>query len=176
MQKKQDVLVLQTNGSGVLSFSSVGGKFESALLHVQDEKASGTAGGTFTSGAWRTRDLNTEVIDEGGDASLAANQITLAAGTYRCHIICPAWVVTTHQAKLYNVTDATDILIGTSEYANYDYPTSNHSIIVGKFTLAAPKVIEIQHKCGLTRATQGFGNPCNFATEVYTLAEFWRIA
>lgn len=38
--------------------------FESALLHVRDEKASGTDGGTFTSGSPQTRDINTEATNE----------------------------------------------------------------------------------------------------------------
>jgi hypothetical protein len=150
--------------------------FSERYILIRDEKAQNTAGGTFSSGAWRTRDLNTEVVDEGDDASVSANQITLAPGTYRCHIICPAWVVRAHQAKLYNVTDAVDILFGTSEYANYDYPTSVSSTIIGKFTLSATKVLEVRHQCTTTRNTQGFGNPCNFAIEVYTIAQFWRVA
>ena len=60
---------------------------------IRDEKASGTTGGTFTSGAWQTRDLNTEVVDTGNHASVATNQITLAAGTYRFRIVAPAHLV-----------------------------------------------------------------------------------
>ncbi len=46
--------------------SGVQGKFESALLHVRDEKSSGTAGGTFTSGSFS----NTFFI-----TSIAANDL-----------------------------------------------------------------------------------------------------
>ena len=35
---------------------------------ICDQKAGGTAGGTFTEGAWRTRDLNTEITDADGIA------------------------------------------------------------------------------------------------------------
>ena len=48
----------------------------------QDQKASGTAGGDFTSGAWQTRTLNTEVFNTITGSALAANQVTLPAGTY----------------------------------------------------------------------------------------------
>src|SRR5690242_14620433 len=43
--------------------------------------ADDAAGGTFTSGAWRTRTLNEELRNTLG-ASLASNQITLPAGSY----------------------------------------------------------------------------------------------
>ena len=39
--------------------NEVAGKQQAiSYIQIQDEKPSGTAGGTFTSGAWRTRDLN----------------------------------------------------------------------------------------------------------------------
>ncbi len=73
---------LQTNGSGVLSFVSSGGKFESALFHVRDEKASGSHGGTSVAGSFQTRVLNTSLTNEISGASLSSNQITLPSGTY----------------------------------------------------------------------------------------------
>ena len=56
--------------------------FENAFLHVRDEKAANTPGGTFTASAWQKRDLNTVKTNQISGASLASNQITLPAGTY----------------------------------------------------------------------------------------------
>ena len=40
--------------------SGVDGKFESQLLHIRDEKSSGTNGGASSAGSiWQTRTLNT---------------------------------------------------------------------------------------------------------------------
>lgn len=147
-------------------------------IHIRDEKAQNTSGGTFTSGAWRTRDLNTEVSDTGGLATLSSNQITLQPGTYRCLISAPAYSVDRHQARLYNITDSTVTLLGTSEFSqaittNPDHST-NKSIITGRFTLTSAKVIEVQHRCQTTYATYGFGIMSNLSTEIYTIAEFWR--
>lgn len=51
---------------------------------IQDQKSSGTDGGTFTSGAWRTRTLNTTVLNTiGAGFSLSSNQFTLAAAPIR---------------------------------------------------------------------------------------------
>src|SRR3990172_5694485 len=63
---------------------------------VTDEKAQGTNGGTFTTGAWRTRDLNSEKSDVNGLATVASNQVTLAAGTWLFRCIAPACAVEAH--------------------------------------------------------------------------------
>ena len=152
-----------------------GGGLYSAYICIQDQKTQNTAGGTFTAGAWRTRDLNTEVADTGNHASITSNQITLAAGTYQCRIKCPAFAVNNHQAKLYNIDDSADVVIGSTEYSRvatgYGHTSS---MIIGRFTLAATKVLEVQHYCNTTFATEGFGTQANFTTEVYTIAEFWK--
>lgn len=142
-------------------------------IYIRDEKASGTDGGTFTTGAWRTRDLNTEVVDTGNNASVAANQITLAAGTYRFRVQAPAFRVAQHQVKLVNITD-TIAYIGTSAFTTgVDVTTS--SWVEGRFTIAAPKVFEVQHQSSQTRATDGFGAATGFAVNcVYTEIELWK--
>ena len=43
----------------------IGSKTFTSYAIIRDQK-SGAHGGTFTSGAWRTRDLNTEVADDDG--------------------------------------------------------------------------------------------------------------
>jgi len=89
-----------SSGSAIwkeLALSGSSGDTRDYIL-INDTKSSGTHGGTFSSGAWRTRDLNTIVSDTGGHASLSSNQITLEAGTYECFISCPAFDVENHKA------------------------------------------------------------------------------
>ena len=62
-------------GTGVVSRL---GAFEKQLLHVRDEKANGTAGGTNIAGV-NIRDLNTIKTNEITGASVSSNQITLPA-------------------------------------------------------------------------------------------------
>ncbi len=140
------------------------------VLHVQDEKAAATAGGTFTSGAWRTRDLNTVTVNQITGASLASNKVTLPAGTYFAQWAAPAYFVDRHQSKLYNVTDAADIAIGAGAYsatalADAEITESQGS---GYFVLAGVKDIELRHRCQTTDATNGFGFGMNLGVvEVY---------
>lgn len=142
---------------------------------LQDQKAQGTHGGTFTSGAWRTRDINTEVSDANAIVTIAANQFTLQAGTYRISASAPAYTGGTHRIKLYNITDAADEAgcLGTSEY----YGTPNRSFLGGAFTIAGAKVFEIRHYTSSTTATYGFGYAANIAgyVEIYTQVEIWKV-
>ena len=145
-------------------------------IHLQDQKPNNTGGGTFTAGAWRTRVLNTEVTDQPAACSLAANQFTLLAGTYIIYATAPGLRVDNHKAKLRNITDGSDEIIGTSEFSNSGvYYANTVSIVSGLFTIASSKVFEIQHRCGTTDGL-GFGNAVNFnVIEVYTDVQLWKV-
>lgn len=148
------------------------------LLYVVDEKAAGTVGGGFTSGAWQTRTLNTSKVNTISGASLASNQVTLPAGTYWCEADAPGFVVGQHMAKLYNTTTAADLILGTSEFSgNAAAYAVTRSMVRGQFTLAAASVLELQHRAGVTRATDGFGTQSNFGVvETYARMTIWRTA
>ncbi|WP_432473346.1 hypothetical protein [Amphritea sp. HPY] len=139
-----------------------------ALLHVRDEKAGGTDAGTFTSGAWRTRTLNTVATNTIAGASLSANQITLPPGTYWIHVRVPAAKCDFHKAKLRNITDGTDLLIGSSADTATTVGEQSDSVIQGQVVLAATKTIELQHRCATTNSGDGFGVASGFGVvEVY---------
>lgn len=141
---------------------------EIKTFHVQDTKSSGTTGGTFTSGAWRTRELNNSVVNTISGASLAGDQITLPAGTYIINGAVPAASVDWHQAVLYNVTDGSDAIIGSSCLAHSTTASSISSLINGVITIAGAKSFEVRHRCYTTRAIDGFGKAGSFGNEVYT--------
>lgn len=141
---------------------------------VRDVKPRNTAGGGATLGAWRTRTINHEQADAAGICAIAANRITLQAGTYRCLISAPAYKVNMHQARLQNITDPATLITGTSEIAHITDATVSRSFIAGRFTLAAANALEVQHQTNATQAANGFGIAANFTEEIYTIAEFWR--
>ena len=158
-------------GGGNLSTNSV--------INVRDEKAQNTSGGTFTTGAWRTRTLNTTKTNTISGASLASDQITLPAGTYWVDATAPAYRVQSHQAKLYNVTGTADLVVGTAEYSidTAGVGVTSTSVVRGAFTLTSTSTVELQHRCGATSSTAtGFGIAGNFTTEVYAQCIIWRTA
>lgn len=166
--------VLQTGGAGA-NPSWVTASTTIPYAQYNDEKSVGTDGGTFTLGAMRTRTLNTEHADADGIGTLAANQITLSAGTYLCDITCPAFEVSNHQARLRNITAGTTLVTGTSEYGDTSGDGIHSSLIIGRFTVAAAQVLEVQHQCLVTKATVGFGAAAGLGTEIYTVARFWKV-
>ena len=155
-----------TDSSGNLSFANKG-KFASYAV-ICDQKAQGTGGGTFTLGAWRTRDLNTEIADADGIVSISNNQFTLQAGTYLVNASAPARKVTTNQTALYNVTDSSYTQYGTVEIAHISYIGGSRSVISARFTISSAKAFEIRHFSSHTQATNGFGT--NFGSSDATTA------
>jgi hypothetical protein len=144
---------------------------------VQETQASGTDGGTFTSGAWRTRDLNTVQHNSISGASLASKRVTLPAGTYRVRGGAFAFRVNSNAARLYSITASATLLIGSSNYA---YSSDNgyvESAVVGIFTLGATTVIELQHDCETTFSDRGFGDSGDTGErELYAHLEIERLA
>jgi hypothetical protein len=158
------------------TFASAQGKFESALLHVRDEKSSGTSGGGISSGSFVTRTLNTSVTNEISGASLSSNKITLPAGTYYIFAKVPAVEVNDHKAILYNDSDSSNTIIGTNEYA-YQIGGAKSSFVSGRFTIASSKNFEIRHRVGTSNAGNGGGNSTSYSvTEVYTDVKIWKVA
>jgi hypothetical protein len=151
-----------------------GGGCEDYIL-IRHEEANNAVSGTFTAGSWQTRPLNTEVKDDGGHVSLSSNQITVAAGVYRFRARGSAYKVDSHKCRLQNVTDAITIEIGSNELASNALSAHTASTVEGEFTLASPKILELQHYCQTTQLSLGFGLRSNFGViEVYAAIEFWR--
>lgn len=157
------------------------GLYKPPYLCVVDEKSTGTDGGTFTSGAWRTRDLNTTRANTITGASIGSNQITLPAGTFRIQATAPAAqgpATDFAKARLYNITDAATVIVGTTSVigvAGSTGQSQERSLIVGRFTIASQKVFEIQHQISSSASTNGFGHASGFSeVEVYTVVEIYQ--
>lgn len=151
--------------------SWTGTPVNSFYIKLSDSQAATTDGGTFTSGAWQTRTLNTKDNDTEGICTLAANQFILPAGTYRFSASAPAYRVDEHVARLQNITGASTTLAGTAEANAGGTGFTTRSFIVGIFTILVSTTFEIQHQATTTRAVDGFGRASGFSTEVYTIVE-----
>lgn len=145
-------------------------------VYLRDKKTQNVSGGTFTAGNWQTRDLTEEVYDGDNICSLASNQILLDSGVYVVLACCPSHGVNGNQSRLYNVTDSSLVVLGSTEYNPASSPASIRSWIFGLFSIGASKYLEIQHKCNTTYADVGFGYAANIASEIYTQAIFVKIA
>jgi len=143
-----------------------------------EQQASSTSGGTFTSGSYVKRTLNTTVVNNIVGCSIASSVITLPAGTFNVQAWAPAFSCNSHRTRLQNTTAATTIALGmnafTSNVASY---AETHSFLNCTFTLSVSSTIELQHRCQDTKTTNGLGVVCTFAdSEVYAQIQITRIA
>lgn len=147
-----------------------------SLAIICDQKSSSTSGGDFTSGAWRTRDLNTEISDPDGIVSIASNQFTLASGTYLIEWSCPALAVDRHQSKLYSITNSIDLAAGTSEYTASTNLVQNRSFGSYIHTITSSHTYEIRHYCQTSKTSIGFGvNGSTGINNIYTIAKISKL-
>jgi hypothetical protein len=145
---------------------------------VQEQQTSGTNGGTFTSGAWRTRVLNTEVIDADNIVSISSNQFTPVSGDYIIIGSSPAHRAGAHKTQVYNATTASAVISGSSSRTRTASDSSQtNSDFVGTFTANGTDAYEIQHQCNNTQANNGLGISTAFGvSEVYTSFTLYKVA
>ncbi|MCC6889610.1 MAG: hypothetical protein IT536_13835 [Hyphomicrobiales bacterium] len=157
------------------ALASTAKAFQAQLYHLRDERSDGTAGGTFTAGSWITRTLNTEVTAEIGGASLASNAVTLPAGSYFIVATAPTFAVGTHRLRLRNTSDGSDTLLGANA-SDGDLACCTTAHLAGRFTIAAQKTFELQHRCSNGQATEGLGRAATFGVaEVYADCMIWKV-
>ncbi len=143
---------------------------KTGIFHAVDEKPSGTNGGAFYHGAWRTRDLNTIRTNDIG-AVLGSNQVTLPPGKYEVFAHAPAFDVYSHKAILYDITNSAVLLVGTTEHTGGtdNVAVMTKSDISGVLILEAFTTIEIRHRCYEQNITHGFGFASSFGVvEIYS--------
>lgn len=160
------------------------------FIIIGDQKTSGTAGGTFTSAAWRQRDLQTVISDPqgfigSGTVALSGNQVTLTAGLWLVEASAPALGVDGHKTRLQNITDSTTTAYGTTEQTTAigtADQVQTRSQVVASFTLAATKVFQLQHVAITTSATIGFGIASDYGlganngTELYSIFKATKLS
>ena len=161
---------------GTLEFGA--GTIFDAYAIIADRKTNTTDGGTFTSGDWRTRDLNHEIADPSSIVSISSNQFTLAAGTYLLKWRAPFFRCNDNNTRLYDITNSATI--GDGFQANGNTNDGDHTYAFGtaRITLSGSAALEIQHQCSTTKSSNGFGlhagSYSNYA--YYTMVEIWREA
>jgi hypothetical protein len=150
-----------------VTFAGGGGALANQLWVIKDIKTIGTNAGTFTQDVWTKRDLNTITGSQSSDCGIVNSQIILTAGTYYFHANVPAVNVGYHVAKLYNVTETSDVGFGTS-VQGVDVSEAAHSVIDLVISPSITTTYEVQHRCTSTSISIGFGVASGLAPETYT--------
>jgi len=143
---------------------------------VTDQKASGVNGGDFTSGAWRTRDLNTLDDPDSIVSSLSANSFNLTTGTYFIEWSAPAASVDMHQTRLINTTDSLTYLGTVDRVESGAALNSNRSVGAKRVVIASgTKSFQIEHRCATTKTSNGFGVQNPFDLSIYTIVKITKL-
>jgi hypothetical protein len=177
-------LALVQNAGGSLTFISASASVFTAsasgagitMAVFNETQASGTNGGTSTSGSFIKRTLNTTVKNDITGCSIASSVITLPAGTFYVFASSPVIQAGYQQAKIRNTTDSTDLALSTSGYSPPATSVSIDSNIQGLFVLAASKTIELQYRVQTGVGTNGLGVATSFGSEIYSQITIMKVA
>jgi hypothetical protein len=157
------------------SLISVGAGF---FMHVQEQYASGTSGGQASSGT-RNVPLNTVVYNNITGASLSSGLITLPTGTYDIIGSVVSYSTNAMKGSLYNNTDSTTTLIGTSAFDTSGQPQSSnvYSHIKGRVIITATKAFYLKQfiQTGGSGTYFGFASSSGL-TEVFGDIMIWKAA
>ena len=142
--------------------------------YVSERQPSGTDAGTFTAGFFQTRVINT--LSPGASfIRISLNQLIIEKGTYHIKALIPGYACNQHVAKLRNITDGTDAILGQNSYAFSPNGWSN-AVVEGTIRIEDTTVFELQHRCLFTVATFGLGFSNGFGgDEIYTHAAITKV-
>lgn len=178
--------LLKSNGSGGVPtwVAPPTGGLYTHVAAICDKKDDDVDGGTFTSGDWRDRDLNTELFDSGGIVSVPGdytNSFELDSGTYLIYWWAPASDCSRHQTRLRRVSDVVDATQGYGSNS-YSHTSGNGQSISWGVSYATSfgsfSNFKIQHRCQTTKSTTGFGIAVDWGGsdfEIYTLVEIYKL-
>ena len=141
------------------------GKFASYAIIAKVRAADSGYWGAYTTGDWRTRDIDTEISDEDGIVTISSNQFTLQAGNYFIRFACSMYHINKHSTRLQNITDGTTAGIGEPN-SSYTYSATLMTTGTCRVSIDSAKVFEVQGYPSTTKATNGFGEdmdngPCH---------------
>ena len=169
---KPSLLSPADNAAAITALSPFG----NAYFHAQEQQPSGTAGASATGAAFDNLSINQEVTNVISGMSIAAGVITAPAGDYYVRASAPAYKTDDHVLQLRNVTDGSDILIGTSERsestASYK-SAQTRSFVTGRFTLASGKDIRLRHWAEVA-GNFGEGHAAG-VINIYAEIELWKV-
>ena len=142
-----------------------------------ETQANNTQGGTFTSGSYLKRTLNTTIVNNIASCTLTSSVVSLPAGTYYMSAIGSCWGnLTGVQSRIANTTAST-YSYGQSMYWAGGVASSGNTTVSAVVTITATSNFELQSRTLATVNTNGFGVGANLGNnEIYSQLLIARIA
>ena len=151
---------IKNDGAGALSWATLpaSGLFSGYAIFA-DQKVQNTAGGTFTNGAWRDRDLNTTIANtDTTNITLGTNDFTLLAGNYFIQWNAPSYGVTRNTTRLYDGSSSVGVGMGSWTVNDITVSYGSTRVLPGTST-----TYQLQYHCTTTSATYGSGYAANYS-------------
>lgn len=158
------------------TYNQNGFNIEQPYIYCNDQRANNVNGGAASIGV-NTRTLNNKVVDTHSLATLAANVLTIPAGTWYCRASGPVFAINRTRLQIWNTTNSANLILGPSEYADSPNLVGTNTRLSGIFTIAASKGISVRQWCQSARAANGLGVSSNsgLGVEIYTELELWKL-
>jgi hypothetical protein len=178
-------------GSGAWTGTGSFNAFGNALLHVRDQRTSGSAGQSFAGAAtWETKTLQTTLENEITGASLASSVMSLPSGEYYIEAVIPVIAKSLNnstnrgQLRLRNTTASSTLIAGhsmkcivssTDPPGNHQIETSTYFTLRGRFTLGSTSNVEVQVH---TSTTTTWSQEASATGEVENYGDvlIWKVA
>jgi hypothetical protein len=167
---KGEIVKIASNGSNWILLNNLNKR-----VTIRDERsASTTQAGTFTSGSYVKRTLQTMYGDT-TFVSLSSSVFTLVPGYYLLEGKAQSFYCGIVKHKIRNTTDSTDVIVGIPEQVQVgvDIGAAVATMIntmYGFFEITSSKDFELQGRCSITRSTDGLGSAPNYG-DVNVFAE-----
>lgn len=149
------------------------------ILHVQDQKAPGTDGGSASSGVSANRALEYEAVNTIGATLQGGTDYAwnIPAGTYIVNGSFPALGVNAHRAVMFNASTSAVILLGTTENTTTSDMAVTRSLINGIVTFGSTTQIVVKHGFQSSKSSNGLGQAFGGAqNELYSDLMLQKIA
>jgi len=166
--------VLKSDGTDVAWGADSGGLFSSYAL-CSDQVSQNTVGQGITTGAWRVRNINTEIADPDGIVSLSSNRFSLAAGSYAIKAFITAYHGNAQLVRLYDYTNSAVAVYGQTTYLDAVHNFTQTLVVMARVTPSGTTEYEIQHRLASTIG-QLPAAASNYGTEGYLFLEIYKEA
>lgn len=144
------------------------GEGELDIAIIRDEKSQGTPGGTYTSGSYRQREINTIAYDPEDFVDIAGNAFTVPIGEYLIFARAPAYRIGECNLRLWDSTEGEEVANGASNYAS----NSAAYHVICTLLEVVEALVETTYSLSMlgetTQSTNGMGKEGNGAIEIFT--------
>lgn len=152
-----------------------GSDYYNQTVILKDVKATTTDGGTSSNTTWNDRVLNTTENTQSW-CSLASNQFTLSAGTYKIKASAPSFQSVRHRIRIYNISDSSRELLGSVSYTLSTDAVQTDALLTGIISITSSKIFKLQHYTQTGQAGTGLGASCDDGDEeIYSIVEIEKI-